>query len=427
MVEYIDVDTLVARIHDAPVQLVLAITGGGSRAIAELLERPGGSSVLLEAIVPYSSNSLVDFLAATPEQFCAPRTARLMAMAAYQRALELTGEERGSLADGAGVSSLAVIGVACTASLASDRPKRGEHRVHVGFQTAKATAEFSLILAKGARTRLEEETIAAQLILNATSEASGGLGQLDPRLQTGETVERRRADADQAQRELLHGQRRQITLGRTPILPGGMRRAIFPGAFNPLHDGHRQMARIAARRLELPVEFEISIHNVDKPPLDYLEMQDRASQFAADETLWLTRAPTFDEKSRLFPDATFIVGADTIARIADPAYYGNSEGAMLSAIDRMAERGGRFLIFGRASKTDAGQVATPDDDRRLRLRVNQVQAENVFQSLESLDLPPSLVAMCDEVSESEFRADISSTQLRRVGTSVAPGTGHVDH
>ena len=81
MSDPLDLDTLVGRIHAAPVKLVLAITGGGSRAIAELLERPGGSRVLLEAIVPYAADALTDFLQAKPEQFCAARTARLMAMA----------------------------------------------------------------------------------------------------------------------------------------------------------------------------------------------------------------------------------------------------------------------------------------------------------------------------------------------------------
>ena len=38
--------------------------------------------------------------------------------------------------------------------------------------------------------------------------------------------------------------------------------AVLPGAFNPLHDGHRAMREDAARRLGCPVVFELSIANV---------------------------------------------------------------------------------------------------------------------------------------------------------------------
>jgi hypothetical protein len=407
----IDLDTLVRRVHAAPVGIVLAITGGGSRAIAELLERPGGSRVLLEAVVPYSSAALVDYLGATPEQFCSARTARLMAMAAYQRALQLaSGDlslpsgERESPDHAARQNNTRFIGVGCTASLASDRPKRGDHRIHVAYQTHDTTVEFSLVLVKGRRTRIEEETIAAGLILNVISEACNGVGQVEVGAQSDEPTTERRATADGARQDLLHGRRRQVLIGRAPIIATGERRAVFPGAFNPLHDGHRQMARIAAERLRLRVEFELSTYNVDKPPLDYLEMSDRAEQFDLDETLWLTRAATFEEKSRLFPDATFIVGADTIARIADPIYYGGSERAMLAAIDRIVAGGGRFLVFGRTAELDGGTVET-----------DGANASKAFQSLASLDLPAALLAICSEVSESEFRADVSSTQLRRAG------------
>src|SRR5690349_1596077 len=77
---------LIAKIHAAPYQMVLALTGGGSGAISQLLSVAGGSRTVLEAIVPYSAAALSEFLGATPDQFCSPRTARLMAMAAFQRA-----------------------------------------------------------------------------------------------------------------------------------------------------------------------------------------------------------------------------------------------------------------------------------------------------------------------------------------------------
>ncbi len=107
---------LVNRIHAAPGQLVLAVTGGGSRAIADLLEVPGGSRTLLEAVVPYSAAALAEFLGVAPEQYCSPRTARAMAMAAFQRARHLQGTS---------AESAPVLAVGCTASLVSDRPKRG--------------------------------------------------------------------------------------------------------------------------------------------------------------------------------------------------------------------------------------------------------------------------------------------------------------
>src|SRR5262249_39941778 len=120
----ISVESLVARIHAAQGQLVLAVTGGGSRAIGELLSVPGGSGTVLEAVVPYSAEALVDFLQTRPEDFCSPQAARLMAMAAWQRGRRLQAAEEKP-------DDLPAIGVGCTASLASDKPKRGAHRIHI--------------------------------------------------------------------------------------------------------------------------------------------------------------------------------------------------------------------------------------------------------------------------------------------------------
>ena len=130
----------------------------------------------------------------------------------------------------------------------------------------------------------------------------------------------------------------------------GNRRAavILAGAFNPLHAGHRRMAEIAEEVLGLPVALEISILNVDKPALDYLEIDRRLGQFPPEQAVWLTRAATFDDKSRLFPGATFVVGVDTLRRIADPRYYGNDRSVMEQSLQRIIARNCRFLVFGRA-------------------------------------------------------------------------------
>src|SRR5690606_9001569 len=107
----------------------------------------------------------------------------------------------------------------------------------------------------------------------------------------------------------------------------------------------------------------------------------------AEETVVLSCAPTFVEKAALFPGATFLVGTDTLERIAEPRYYGNNFPSMLRAVEQISLAGCRFLVFGRALGGD-------------------------FKSLDDLNLPPSLALLCEEVPEHEFRQDISSTQLR---------------
>jgi nicotinic acid mononucleotide adenylyltransferase len=161
---------------------------------------------------------------------------------------------------------------------------------------------------------------------------------------------------------------------------------LFPGAFNPPHWGHERMAQIASQRYGKPVTFELSITNVDKRPLDFIEIQDRLEGLSGCPVL-LTCAPTFVEKSQLAAGCVFVVGSDTIRRIADPVYYNGDTTLCDAAISAIKERGCRFLVFGR-------------------------NMEGTFTSLSALRIPAMLRAICDEVPQSEFSADISSTELR---------------
>ena len=101
----------------------------------------------------------------------------------------------------------------------------------------------------------------------------------------------------------------------------------------------------------------------------------------------MTRAATFAEKALLAAGATFVVGADTIARISDPRYYDHDATRRDAAIATIARQGCRFLVFGRL-------------------------IGGAFCTLADLDLPAGLWKLCDEVPEAEFRDDVSSTELR---------------
>ena len=84
--------------------------------------------------------------------------------------------------------------------------------------------------------------------------------------------------------------------------------ALLPGSFNPLHDGHAALASVASRRLGLPVAFELSLANVDKPDLDEVEVLRRLAAFRGVAPVWITRAATFARKAELFPGCAFVVG-----------------------------------------------------------------------------------------------------------------------
>ena len=51
-------DSLIESIHNSSGQLVIAVAGGGTGAIAALARAPGASRTLLQAVVPYSKESM---------------------------------------------------------------------------------------------------------------------------------------------------------------------------------------------------------------------------------------------------------------------------------------------------------------------------------------------------------------------------------
>jgi nicotinamide mononucleotide (NMN) deamidase PncC len=157
-----DRTALIAQIHNTPVMAVIVVTGGGAQAVADLLAVPGASRTLLETLVPYSEKSLLEFLGSSPVQAVSVETAAALAQAAYQRATTLRTN-----------ASVPVIGLSCTATLVTDRPKKGDHRAHIGLCTAKQTRVYSLTLQKGARDRQGEERLVSDLLLRICAEGCG--------------------------------------------------------------------------------------------------------------------------------------------------------------------------------------------------------------------------------------------------------------
>lgn len=181
----------------------------------------------------------------------------------------------------------------------------------------------------------------------------------------------------------------QSAFGETQPQPCG---AILSGSFNPLHDGHRQLAQSAADFLGHAVGFEISIHNVEKPPLELETIVSRCEQFET-HPVALTNAPTFVEKAAILPGKTFIVGADTALRIVDARFYGDQTHDMLRALDAVRWNGCQFIVAGRKI-----------GDR--------------FVTIDDLEIPASVEDLFHEFPVDRFRVDVSSTDLRKGETQT---------
>jgi nicotinic acid mononucleotide adenylyltransferase/nicotinamide mononucleotide (NMN) deamidase PncC len=348
-----EIKELVHQIHFSGYEFVIAITGGGTEAIGELLRYGGGSATLLEAIVPYNQQALDAFIGRKPEKYTSVRTARAMAMAAFQRAMLL--QETGKK----GFQHAFGIGVTCTLARPGERKER-QHELHMAVQSLQKTTTCSILFSER-RNREQEESLVARLIINMIGlvfdvdvTVTDGTG-----LSSRERPQIREVQATEAiSGMLLHRDDNSdliptcVNVSEEVSDPQCSHKIIFSGSFDPCHRKHVEMARIAAKKYGVPVHFEISLTNVDKPPMDYISLEERISSIKACYDpdfmgdIFVTNTPLFAEKANIFPDSTFIIGADTMERLFNTKYY-RPQDSTRSLFDHFKEKGVDFLVFNR--------------------------------------------------------------------------------
>ena len=393
----------IEALHATAHRMVFAFAGAGSEALHLLHAVAGSSRTVLGACDLYHPTALRDALvegltvtAPTRRDRAEGRVvanggavrtevADRLASAAHARALEIVRDD-----DPPGP----VFGVGLTATLITDRPKRGDHRFHLSVADALGVRRVAVTLAKGARTRKEEEAQVTGWTLAATGEAAGLLGWATPPTVPGDLVVTS-ATPSEAYRQFLDTPSSVAVLdrdGRLTVVDARARSrsgarlpsALVSGSFHPMHEGHRRLARAAEAFLGVPVGYEMSLDNAEKASLDAEGAWQRSAQAHGDRAIVLTHDPLFVDKSERLPGTTWVVGVDTARRILERRFY-ESDAEMAASMARIRERGSRFLVAGR----DVG---------------------GEYSVLSDLSIPAHCVDLFIELPH--FRDDSSSTKVR---------------
>lgn len=344
------------------VNIHVVATGAGAGLQKMLWEIPGSSAYLSGCSFPYDGAEQEELLGFMPEHFCSEEAAVDLACAAYMKAYKFGGKK--------------AVGLAVTASVASEKIHKGDHRAFACIVTddtiRTAHETFDKAVGIGARTQDGEDCdyLGFYLLVDTLGVQDFTAGHVDFYHYQDATA----LAADQFWKRPCF-----LATGHRGIEPGG-RFAIMPGAFNPPHEGHFGAARASSDEYNYPALFETTAEPPHKAALTVQELLQRAKMLHGYDRIFTRKLPYYLDKARAYPGKPFILGADAMVRMMDPKWG-------LNPIDMFKEFINLNTKLFVASREIAGKLVTCEDILNALRQDNEMKgvwslATNVLMPLD---------------------------------------------
>jgi hypothetical protein len=312
--------TALKKLLSKKLRIYIACTGGGAGLQGILWKIPGISSVLVGAEFPYGEDAFDEFLGFKPEGYCNEKSAMDLAQEAYYRAYKFEGAP--------------ALGVGLTASVATTREHRGDHRVFVASFSAERARVTCVTLRKGVGEGQREvdgltcDLLGVNAILKAVGEdplcLSGALGYCLPG--GGNVLESVDLPcADEIARRQFHSHPFFSREGkRDGYLPPRFceenSSALYPGNFFPAHFGHFGVAESYQDSIGGQVVFTVDSTAPNRGGLSVADLLQRAKILKGKDVLFTQGAPLYLDKARKYPGHSILIGVDAFERMLDPKW-----------------------------------------------------------------------------------------------------------
>ncbi|KAL0211690.1 hypothetical protein RCL1_005316 [Eukaryota sp. TZLM3-RCL] len=412
MVDFEAVSKLIVRINEVSEQPCVYISSAGGCIVPSWFCSIGGSSKsFIGSSCGYNCSLTDSFLGFTPSQYASAETSHDLAVAGLHYLKK-------SLPDTSQVFSIGV-----SSALSTVPPRRGSDRAFISLikvpshQILSATIQFprQVVSESSESCRPQQFNTIGLICLNLIAEGLGISSNYHVIIPNDVEYSINRCSFPV---QLFN---KVVSLYSSCLFlytPNGNQSLLFDsaqyfpskfgilcGSFNPLHEGHVLLGKKVSELFDIPVFAELTFNNADKGLVSNCEISKRINQFSTtaqnsrDQSFSFSGVivncfSSFIEKILFFKSViswenpVFILGYDTAIRLVDPKYYNNCINETQNVFDTFKLFNVKFYVAGRLVN-DEFKSWSPSDYSHL---------SNVSDLFESL---------------SDFRKDISSTELRR--------------